>query len=149
MKLSKNFTLKRIINYFFLALAHLPISGSWRWRLVKLGGVDIKGKCYIYKRVTFDTVAPQHIHIEKGVTITEGAMILTHYLTPSIPGRNFRIGDVYIEKDVFIGAGTIICNDITISEGAIIGAGSVVTKNIPPYQVWAGNPAKFIKERAR
>ena len=42
---------------------------------------------------------------------------------------------------------TIICNSVRIGKGAIVGAGSVVTKDIPPYQVWAGNPAHFIKER--
>ena len=36
---------------------------------------------------------------------------------------------------------------VTIGKGAIVGAGSVVTKDIPPYQVWAGNPAKYIKDR--
>lgn len=38
---------------------------------------------------------------------------------------------------------------VTIGKGAIIGAGSVVTKDIPPYQVWAGNPARYIKDRAK
>ena len=48
----------------------------------------------------------------------------------------------------FIGLNVLICNSVTIGKRAIIGAGSVVTKDIPPYQVWAGNPARFIKERA-
>lgn len=42
-----------------------------------------------------------------------------------------------------------ICSSVTIGKGAIIGAGSVVTKDIPPYQVWAGNPARYIKDRAK
>lgn len=41
------------------------------------------------------------------------------------------------------------CSSVTIGKGAIIGAGSVVTKDIPPYQVWAGNPARYIKDRAK
>ena len=73
--------------------------------------------------------------------------ILTHFLDPCQAGRHYRIDDVVIEDDVFIGIGAIICNSVIVGKGAIIGAGSVVTKNIPPYQVWAGNPAKFIKER--
>ena len=59
----------------------------------------------------------------------------------------FRIGEVHIEDDVFIGVNVIICNSVTIGMGAIIGAGSIVTKDIPPYQVWAGNPARYIKDR--
>ena len=72
---------------------------------------------------------------------------MTHYLDPTSKGRRFRIGEVRIEDDVFIGVNVVICNSVTIGQGAIIGAGSIVTKDIPPYQVWAGNPAKFIKER--
>lgn len=41
-----------------------------------------------------------------------------------------------------------IADTLTIGDGAIVGAGSIVTKDIPPYQCWAGNPARFIKERA-
>ena len=53
--------------------------------------------------------------------------------------------EVVIEDDVFIGAHSIILKGVTIGEGAIIGAGSVVTKSIPKNEIWAGNPAKFIK----
>jgi acetyltransferase-like isoleucine patch superfamily enzyme len=52
-----------------------------------------------------------------------------------------------IGNDVWIGVGTIILPGVTIGDGAIIGAGSIVTKNIPPYAIAAGNPAKIIKYR--
>ncbi|MCD8273403.1 MAG: hypothetical protein LUC96_00220 [Alistipes sp.] len=42
----------------------------------------------------------------------------------------------------------IICNSVTIGRGAVVGAGAIVTKDIPPYQIWAGNPARHIKDRA-
>lgn len=71
---------------------------------------------------------------------------MTHYLDHSVKSRQFRIGEVHIEDDVFIGVNVIICNSVTIGKGAIIGVGSIVTKDIPPYQVWAGNPAKYIRE---
>jgi len=52
---------------------------------------------------------------------------------------------IIIEEDVFIGANSIVLKGIKIGARSIIGAGSVVTKNIPPDEVWAGNPAKFIR----
>jgi len=53
---------------------------------------------------------------------------------------------IIIGDDVFIGANTIILKGITIGNRAIIGAGSVVTKNIPDDEIWAGNPAKYIRK---
>lgn len=52
---------------------------------------------------------------------------------------------VIIENNVFIGAHSLILKGVTIGENAIIGAGSVVTKAVPANQIWAGNPAKFIR----
>ena len=53
-----------------------------------------------------------------------------------------------IGDDVWIGANAIILPSCTkIGNGAIIGAGSVVTKNIPDYSIWAGNPAHEIRKR--
>ena len=48
---------------------------------------------------------------------------------------------------VFIGANSIITKPLTIGKRAIIGAGSIVTHDVPDYQIWAGNPARFIKNR--
>lgn len=148
MKLFKYMSLKRIKQLFFMWLANtLPLRGFQRFKLVKLGGVNIKGPCWIYRNVYFDSVAPHLITIEKGVTITQNTTILTHFLDPTKKGRNYNLGKVHIEEDAFIGCNVIICNAVTIGKGSIVGAGSVVTKDIPPYQVWAGNPARYIKDR--
>lgn len=53
---------------------------------------------------------------------------------------------VRIGNDVFIGAGSTILKGVSIGDRAIIGAGSVVTKSVPADEIWAGNPAKFIKK---
>lgn len=52
-----------------------------------------------------------------------------------------------IENDVWLGMGCYVKAGITIHSGAVVGMGSVVTHDIPPYEIWAGNPAKKIKNR--
>jgi len=52
-----------------------------------------------------------------------------------------------IKNDVWIGSNCLIKSGITIENGAIIGMGSVVTKNVAAFEIWAGNPAKFIRKR--
>jgi acetyltransferase-like isoleucine patch superfamily enzyme len=53
---------------------------------------------------------------------------------------------VTIEDNVFIGAHTTILKGVTIGQNSIIGACSVVTKTIPANEIWAGNPARFIRK---
>ena len=56
-------------------------------------------------------------------------------------------GYTVIGNDVLIGANAIILAGVKVGDGAVIGAGSVVTKDVPPYAIVAGNPAKIIKYR--
>lgn len=56
-------------------------------------------------------------------------------------------GNINISNDVWIGEGVIICSGVSIGQGAVIAAGAVVTKNVEPYAVIGGNPAKLIKYR--
>ena len=52
---------------------------------------------------------------------------------------------ITIGDNVFIGARSIILKGVTVGEGAVVGAGSVVSKDVPPYTVVCGNPAKIVK----
>lgn len=57
-------------------------------------------------------------------------------------GRKTCIGD-----DVWIGCNAVIRRGVTVHRGAVIGAGSVVTRDVGPYEIWAGVPARKIKQR--
>ena len=59
-------------------------------------------------------------------------------------GRQIATLPVTIEDNAFIGAHATILKGVTIGRGAVVGAASVVTANVPPYEVWAGNPARRI-----
>lgn len=61
--------------------------------------------------------------------------------------RKLNLVKVIIEDDVWVGYGTIIMSGIVIKKGSIIAAGSVVTKDVDPYSIYGGNPAKKIKNR--
>lgn len=54
---------------------------------------------------------------------------------------------VVIEDDTWIGSNAIILKGVTVGHGAIVGAGAIVTKDVPPYAIVGGNPAKVIKYR--
>ena len=56
-------------------------------------------------------------------------------------------GEVKIGEHVFIGMNVLIVNAVSIGDLAVVGAGSVVLKDIPAGEIWAGNPARFIRKR--
>lgn len=58
-----------------------------------------------------------------------------------------RKGQIIIENDCWIGHGSTILNGVTIHNGAIVAANAVVTKDVPPYAIVAGNPARVVKYR--
>ena len=62
--------------------------------------------------------------------------------------KNFQWSkETIIGNDVWLGIRAVVLPGVHISDGAVIGAGSVVTKDVGPYEIWAGNPARFIRKR--
>jgi acetyltransferase-like isoleucine patch superfamily enzyme len=64
-----------------------------------------------------------------------------------IDGHPNSKGDIIIGNDVWIGLNAIILSGVTVGNGAVIGAGAIVVKDVPPYSIAAGNPAKIIRYR--
>ena len=140
--------LSRLRKLIFLHLSHWPMkSRCWRPLLCKLGGVSIRNykKTFIGEKVIFDTNYPQDIIIEEGVRVTVGCILLTHFMESK--SGTYSRGKIHIKKNAYLGCNTVVCKPVTIGENAIVGAGSIVTKDIPDNEVWAGNPARFIKAR--
>lgn len=96
--------------------------------------------------------------IADGVTILLGGEHRTDWVTTypfnplfegaeAFKGHPASKGDVIIGHDVWIGKDALILSGVTIGNGAVIGARSVVTKDVPPYAIAGGHPAKIIRFR--
>jgi len=99
-------------------------------------------------------VAAQSIEIGNGVKIGGGVCIYDtdfHSLNPcsrqnpELDRKEARSAPVKIGNHVFIGARSMILKGVHIGDNSIVGAGSVVSKDIPPNEIWAGNPARKLR----
>ncbi|OUQ33616.1 acyltransferase [Massilimicrobiota timonensis] len=113
-------------------------------------GVRIGENCEIYPDVFFGS-EPYLITIGNHVRITSGCKFITHdggvwVLREKYNNEKIDLfGQIQIGNNVHIGMNTIIMPGVTIGNNVIVGCGAVVTKDIPDGQIWAGVPAKFIK----
>jgi acetyltransferase-like isoleucine patch superfamily enzyme len=113
--------------------------------------VNINAQVMIENKVKIgnDVTIKPGVQVWDGVTIEDNVMIgpnvtFTNDLKPRSKNTNFKLLKTTIKKGASIGANATIIGGITIGKYAMIGAGAVVTKNIPPYTLWIGNPAKFL-----
>lgn len=149
-------TIKNILqgvrNRICLAVARHLFPAQLRAPFYKMTGLKLGKGSKIAATVDVDQSAPELITIGKNVWVTRGVMILCHQRNLA----QYEIGKpvmdcelvykpVTIKDGAHIGIGSIIMPGVTIGEGAVIGAGSVVTRDIPPYCVAVGAPAKVIK----
>jgi acetyltransferase-like isoleucine patch superfamily enzyme len=93
-----------------------------------------------------DLVIGDHVRIAPNVTILGADRNVKQRDTLIVDqGRSHKSTD--IGRDVLIGAGAVILPGCSIGAGAVIGAGSVVTRDVPPYSIVAGVPARVIGQR--
>lgn len=117
--------------------------------------ITIGNDVYINVNAVFMTTESEiiigsHVMMGANVCIVTGdhrTDVVGRYMmdvTEKLPGNDLP---VIIEDDVWIGSGSIILKGVTLGRGCVIGAGSVVTKDVPPYSICVGNPARVIKMR--
>lgn len=120
----------------------------WRWMGIKMGK-----NCFIGYDVWVDMTNTHLIEIEDHVHIANRCLLLCHQRDLS----NYFVGDdyaklpyirkkIHLKKGCLIGMESMILPGVVIGEGAIVGAGSLVTKDIPPWTIATGRPAKVIKK---
>ncbi|NHZ86853.1 MAG: antibiotic acetyltransferase [Planctomycetia bacterium] len=136
----------------------------FKYKFVKVGRDFYCGKNLYIKPNTVSignsVYFGNYCHLSAGEIIIDDYVMLASYVSiiggdhiynqPGKPMIKFQRGEqkkVVIEKDVWVGHGTIIMHGVTLGEGCIIGAGSIVLQDIPPYSIVTGNPAKRIKDR--
>ncbi|MEW5792120.1 MAG: acyltransferase [Pseudomonadota bacterium] len=111
--------------------------------------LSIGRNVYLGERISINLSGP--CRIGDDVMIAEGCAFYDydHGTDPDTLMRlqpNATAG-ITIGNDVWIGHGVIVLKGVSIGDGAVIGAGSVLTKSVPPYEIWAGVPAKRLRKR--
>lgn len=91
------------------------------------------------------------VQLWDGITVEDNVFIgpnatFTNDLFPRSKNPDWQMKETVIKKGASIGANATILCGVTIGENAMIGAGSVITKDIPAGEVWAGNPASFLRK---
>lgn len=144
-------TLRKLKKKAFKYLAKNLPCASLRILLYKNCGYRIGKQAYIAEGLTIAEKLEDADNLIIGDRVAIGPNVIL--LTSSDPNYShirpyvkIQRGRILIEDDVWLGAGSIIMPDIIIGKGAVVGAGSVVTKNVDPYHIVAGVPAKTIKK---
>jgi acetyltransferase-like isoleucine patch superfamily enzyme len=152
----KKKSLRFILNKFLLTSVKFLFPIALRIASLRATGAKVGKDVYIGGGFTLIGLGKEHkLTIEDRVTIAVNVTIIL----ASSPNKSklyeyvkeypfievLAKKGVIIKNNAWIGTGAIIMPNITVGEFSIIGAGSVVTKNVPPYTVVAGVPAKVIR----
>jgi acetyltransferase-like isoleucine patch superfamily enzyme len=155
-----------MIFLFNLAYNFLPFF-RLKKILLKVAGIKIGNRSYIHTPVRFfsfknlyigdhTTVNPNcyldarsTIRIGNNVNVAHNTKIYTLGHDINSPALSLVGAAVEIEDDVFIFSNAMIMPGVKIGKGAVVFPGSVVVKDVAPYTVVGGNPARFIKDRKR
>lgn len=113
------------------------------WRLTIGNYSHINRRCFI------DSRAPGGVKIGSNVSISHNVSIVSGSHDVNDKNFAFTSGEIVIGDYAFIGVNAIILKNVHIGKGAVISAGAVVTKDVEPYAIMAGVPAKIIGYRSK
>ncbi len=107
--------------------------------------LTISDHSWIGENVWIDNLA--YVNIASNVCVSQGAFLLCGNHNYKNTEFNLFLGEITLEKGVWIGARAIVCPGVTCKSHSILSVGSVATKDLESYSVYQGNPAQKVKER--
>ncbi|MHB1319467.1 MAG: acyltransferase, partial [Anaerolineae bacterium] len=110
-------------------------------------GVSIGSHSVINREVLLD--GRSGLTIGSNVSISEGVALVTLGHDPQSATFGNRGAPIMVEDRVFVGMRAMVLPGVTLGEGCFVGAGAVVTRDVPPYTIVAGVPARSIGGRQR
>lgn len=105
--------------------------------------ISIGNRCSINEGVYL--LGRCRIDIGNEVTLSARCMLIDSGLQLGVEQREHIDGPIAVEDGAWIGAGAIVLPNVRIGRKSVVGAGSVVTRDVPPYAIVAGNPARVIR----
>ena len=107
--------------------------------------LDVRDHSWLGEDLWIDNLA--QVTIGPHACVSQGAYLCTgNHDWSSLNMKLFR-KPIVCARGSWVGARSVVCPGVTIGEGAILTAGSVASKDIPPFEIHAGNPAKFVRYR--
>jgi len=110
--------------------------------------LTIGNNCQINENVYIQSaIIGNYVLIAQNVAILAVTHLFDSTDIPIMMQDSTKAKPVIIEDDVWIGRNAVVMPGLTLGKGSIIGAGAVITKNVPPYAIVGGVPAKIIRYR--
>jgi acetyltransferase-like isoleucine patch superfamily enzyme len=145
VKLGEGVKLSKFINLYGCSIGDNTKIGAF---------VEIQKKASVGRncKISSHTFICEGVQIEDDVFIGHSVTFINDSYPRATTGEgqmqteaDWKVETTRVEKGASIGSGATILSEVVIGQNAMVGAGSVVTKDVPPYGVVAGNPAKLLR----
>jgi len=146
VKLGKNVKIFSFVNLYGCEIGDNTKLGTF---------VEVQKKAFIGRncKISSHTFICEGVHIEDNVFIGHNVTFINDLYPRATASEgklqtdeDWEVVPTFVKKGASIGSSATILAGVTIGEKAIVGAGAVVTKDVPPYSVVAGNPARILRK---
>ena len=160
-----------LVELFMVASPHDPVSSKLKSALMRWRGAKVGGRVKIWRDVWVDDyrkltlgddisigksvifICGGEVMVGNRVMIAHGSKIISSgHRIPDDADEPMRFSGpeaapIKIEDDAWVGAGATVLPGVTIGRGAVVSAGAVVTRNVEPYTIVGGVPARLLRKR--